>query len=296
MTGISMSMSTTSKGSSNTPASAARRKAIAWRPSDATVTLAPARSRKCRHSRALSGPSSARSTCTPASGSGSASSAGATSVCPVHVGINASAGVVVRGRVSVKVVPAPGTLCTTRSPPSMCASCCESASPRPLPLTVSAVEVWENRRKRSASSCSLIPGPVSRTETIQRLPETDRSTVTEPNSVNFTALPMRLRRICRTRSGSETVVAGPLMPGSKRNPMPFAAARAARNSTASFAMARRSMGERAIDISPASTRAASMMSFTTPRMCWPLRAMTSPAELPRSLMCPLAASSRRISA
>ena len=92
-------------------------------------------------------------------------------------------------------------------PPIIATSRAEIVRPSPVPPKRRVVEpsAWLNASKISACLSRGMPMPVSRDRDVQRLlvgrlrlaPR--RGTTTSPRSVNLTALPTRLTRICRSR-------------------------------------------------------------------------------------------------
>ncbi len=115
-----------------------------------------------------------------------------------------------RRRLRVKQLPCPCSLIRVRSPPRICASRRAITRPRPVPPwrrdgdESSCENAW-NSLPRSASA---MPTPVSRTSMARSMVcscwyITLTCTRMPPWSVNFTALEIRLLRICRRRTGSE---------------------------------------------------------------------------------------------
>ena len=104
-----------------------------------------------------------------------------------------------------------------------------SARPSPLPpwRVKTPESAWAKRSKMRSSRSLGMPGPVSSTSISSPLPApTSRSdTSTHPASVNFTALPTRFTRICRTRAGSPIRCGTNLgsMSATRASPFPCAA-------------------------------------------------------------------------
>ena len=179
----------------------------------ASTTRAPPRPRKCATMRRLSSVSSTSNTVCPSRRAVSASSGRNT---PLRVTIRA--GVLVRprsgstGSVNVNVLPTPTSERTAMSPPSIRAS--RRAMSRPSPTPPRPWLRWpcsNGRNKRSRSSAAM-PMPVSITSSTSsaRSPsDTTRAcNATCPRGVYLMALPTRLMRICRRRSGSVLIFAG----------------------------------------------------------------------------------------
>ncbi len=89
------------------------------------------------------------------------------------------------------------------------------ASPSPVPPKRRVVEAsaWLKAENRRACWAASMPMPVSRTTKRRRTPSAPRpasstSSDTSPCSVNLTALPTRLIRICCSRMASPTSAAG----------------------------------------------------------------------------------------
>ena len=102
-----------------------------------------------------------------------------------------------RGIVTMKVLPRPGVLSTSTSPPWRRASSCTSARPMPEPSCVRArtFSIRWKRSKTRESSAGAIPMPVSLTTRATAGPRSTSSTVMPPSNVNLKALERRLRTI-----------------------------------------------------------------------------------------------------
>ena len=108
-----------------------------------------------------------------------------------------------------KVLPLFSTLSTQMVPPISSTRRLAIARPRPVPPNLRVVEesAWEKFSKMVASFSCGMPMPVSVTRK-RREPGAgswgcwETSTSRRPESVNFMALPRRLRRIWRRRRGS----------------------------------------------------------------------------------------------
>src|SRR5713226_5402539 len=149
--------------------------------------------------------------------------------------------------VKVKVVPPPRRGATTISPPIARASAFTDDSPSPAPPKRDAMLTLacENGRNRRLISLSVSPIPLSEianeTATLPLWPSIgSTASATPPASVNFTALSIRFSNAARRRTGSPTTSAGSLSEISTWDCRPFAAARAASESPALRASARRS--------------------------------------------------------
>jgi hypothetical protein len=108
-----------------------------------------------------------------------------------------------------KVVPTPTSLSTAIVPP--CASTIDFAidSPRPVPLTVSAVEARKKRSKTLAASSCGMPTPVSLTSRWAVSPWLDTVTRTvPPGRVNLIAFESRLSSVWPRRIGSAQMAGG----------------------------------------------------------------------------------------
>ena len=117
--------------------------------------------------------------------------------------------------VNQNVLPRPSSLSTPMAPPIISASCLEIASPSPVPPYFRVVELsaCENDSNSRARASGAMPIPVSATSkrisAVSAVSATRVTrTTTSPRSVNFTALPTRLVRICRSRAGSPRSTAG----------------------------------------------------------------------------------------
>ncbi len=111
------------------------------------------------------------------------------------------------------------------------------------------------------TSSRLTPGPVSWTAS-RRRPGAGSvtSTRTDPSAVNLMALPTKLMRICRIRSGSATIRrSGASIPNSS----PFARARGPIVAETVSSTSRRSNSDGSARASPASSFEKSRMSLIT---------------------------------
>ena len=124
-----------------------------------------------------------------------------------------------KGKSTVKVAPAPGTLVTPIRPSISSTSRLEMARPRPVPLCRRAgpLSACSNSAKMRSIASGGTPGPVSRTakrSMISAVPPRAAPGVgcsvsaTPPLSVNLMALPIRFIRIWRTRISSPITVFG----------------------------------------------------------------------------------------
>src|SRR5712691_3749287 len=130
------------------------------------------------------------------------------------------------GSRSVKTLPRPGTLSTDSEPPMSRARRRLIERPRPVPLVVppSGGLTWRNSSKTISWSSGRMPTPVSATATATSPSSSgSKRTVTEPRSVNLTALDRRFRRICLTFPRSWTTSGAASSPVCLRS-SPFAAA------------------------------------------------------------------------
>ena len=111
------------------------------------------------------------------------------------------------------VAPAPTALSTPTAPPIFWTSCLTIASPSPVPPNWRVVEpsACRNASKILSRASGRMPIPVSATSKRRSILASpapwgrfSRAILTEiaPASVNLTALPIRLCRICRSRLGS----------------------------------------------------------------------------------------------
>ena len=112
--------------------------------------------------------------------------------------------------VNAKVLPRPRSLVTVSSPPMSRTIRCAIARPRPVPGSGGrpSAACWNgwNSRERSAAA---MPTPVSVTVNSKRSSGSSRtSSRTDPRGVNFTALPSRLSRTCRSFCASPSTEAG----------------------------------------------------------------------------------------
>ena len=126
------------------------------------------------------------------------------------------------GAVRKNVLPLPSSLVQPMRPPINCTKPLLIANPRPVPPYLRVVEesACVKRSKIISTLSAAIPIPVSTTLNRSQLarlawpplvkpPPVESGSgstrsVTEPRSVNFSAFPTRLRRICRSRFGSPT--------------------------------------------------------------------------------------------
>ena len=110
------------------------------------------------------------------------------------VAVDVGAVTVARGSSTTKVLPTPAALDTEIVPPICWVSPRAMARPSPVPPKRRVVDAsaWVNGWNRRACCASVMPIPVSATCT--RRPSAVPSTVmvTDPRSVNFTALAARL--------------------------------------------------------------------------------------------------------
>ena len=120
-------------------------------------------------------------------------------------------GWVARSKLAVnqKQLPWPCTVCTPTSPPISRARRRVMARPSPVPPKRRVVDVsaCSKALNRSPILSAGTPTPVSRTEKRSRsasvsAPISSQRSTTEPRSVNFTALLIRLSSACDTRVGS----------------------------------------------------------------------------------------------
>ncbi len=117
------------------------------------------------------------------------------------------------GAVRKNVLPLPNSLVQPIRPPINSTNPLLMANPRPVPPYLRVVEesAWVKRSKIISVLSAAIPIPVSTTlNRSQPASSGSGSTrrVTLPWSVNFSAFPIRLMRICRRRFGSPTSPAG----------------------------------------------------------------------------------------
>ncbi|MCY1232221.1 hypothetical protein D9M72_446980 [compost metagenome] len=116
------------------------------------------------------------------------------------------------GIVATKVLPLPCSLASSRLPPICAIRLWQIHSPRPVPFWRGAEPsvACSNGSKIRAWSSWRMPQPVSSTRTCKRPAAADQaaSSVTDPWSVNFSALPSRLPTTWRRRSGSAISTGG----------------------------------------------------------------------------------------
>ena len=112
----------------------------------------------------------------------------------------------------LNVLPWPGLLEPTISPPSISANRLLIANPRPVPPKRRLAEpsTWENGRNKQAHlflrhADARVDYVECQLATTFRIGADRMTTRTLPTSVNLMALPMRLTRICRRRIGSVTI-------------------------------------------------------------------------------------------
>ena len=104
----------------------------------------------------------------------------------------------------MNVVPRPGSLSTSISPPMRWQSLRVIARPRPVPpyFLVVPASAWPNASKRRAVCSGVMPIPVSATRKKTQLPATPTSrrtsSVTSPSLVNLAAFDSRFRSTWRT--------------------------------------------------------------------------------------------------
>jgi len=198
------------------PASCASRSAV--RPAgplfaeETTISHCVSISRRIRRLLALSSITRARR---PVKSTGAqASSAGVISVC------------IAKGAVKEKMLPLPSLLSTEIVPPIRSTMDLEMVRPSPVPPYLRVVEesACVNRSKMLWILSAGIPMPVSFTENVRSTvfcsvwtadgPVNFTSSMTSPDSVNLTALPMKLMSTWRRRVGSPISLVG--TPGATR--------------------------------------------------------------------------------
>ncbi len=159
----------------------------------------------------------------------------------------------------------------------MRANCRLIVSPSPVPPNrrVVLTSAWTNGWNSLACSAAVMPTPVSThvepdAASVARPVAADRS-VTDPWGVNLTALPIRLIRICRSRSGSVRPVPGDGRV--ERQPQVQAALDGPRagHGHGVGRQPGRSAAIRSTAIPPASILDRSSTSLITSSRCWPLR-------------------------
>ena len=176
----------------------------------------------------------------------------------------------------VKILPPAGGDIRSMAPPMAVANCLLIYSPNPAPDVEGSalpLRARPNNRKMRSMSAPAMPGPVSRTDkaiAVRRFassglpaPFNSAVTVTQPRSVNFTALLSRLFRICI--SLRESPHHAPANAGSMRqcNCRPFCAARAPNAFTVDSMVWQRSNSRCAICNASLSLRVKSSVLFST---------------------------------
>ena len=113
------------------------------------------------------------------------------------------------GMSNQKVEPRPGCESTPMVPPIRSTMRLQMTRPRPVPPYRRVVELsaWLKGWNRRCTLAAAMPMPVSRTSKrsscwLRVSPRRITCRLIEPRSVNFSALLMRLLRICRSRTGS----------------------------------------------------------------------------------------------
>ena len=132
------------------------------------------------------------------------------------------------GSVTRKRLPRPGVLSSESEPPRSLTRRSTIERPRPKPSTPRAERRRTNSAKIRSRSSGAMPRPVSRTEKVSCPSATSTRSVTEPRSVNFSALDTRLSAICRMRKASPTTSRSAPAAASSRRSSPLAAAAAAK--------------------------------------------------------------------
>ncbi len=150
--------------------------------------------------------------------------------------------------------PCPGELSTSTKPSMRSTMRRVMARPSPVPAPRAALSPpCSNSSKIAPRRSAGMPGPVSSTEKTISSPD-PRSTPmqTPPVSVNLTALPARLNRICRRRSRSERTILGTSRATKDAISVPLSWARGARSSTTPWTVLSSSNGSQTRSIRPAS--------------------------------------------
>ena len=199
------------------------------------------------------------------------------------------------GTVNQNREPAPGVLSTPISPPIKCTNRREMANPSPVPPKRRLVELsaWVKESKILAWTSGAMPMPVSSTAKYSRgvvSPSacTRIRITTSPFSVNLMALPTRLTKSCRTRTGSPCTLAGRSIGRSLIKSSPFSCARPASIAAMSSTSSRGSNKVISNSSRPASILEKSRISLMVAsraqpelwirlanRSCWGFRAVPS---------------------
>ena len=203
----------------------------------------------------------------------------------------------IKGRRIQKRLPRPSSLSTPIAPPIKRVSSREMVVPRPVPPKRRVVDssAWRKRSKSCGSLSGGMPIPVSTTSTSKCGPlcsasggRTLRCTRTSPVGVNFTAFPIRLKRIWRNRSGSPINRGGTFGSTSAMSSSPAEYARIASASETSRTRLRGSKGIRSRTIRCASIFDKSRMSpISAPRIsaelaiAWTQSRCSSSSRVPR---------------
>jgi hypothetical protein len=160
------------------------------------------------------------------------------------------------------------------SPLKSLANCRLIVRPNPVPLNLRVIDAsaWANGRNSRSNCSGVIPIPVSITSTRSMIfgPPAPSSVIRIsilPDSVNFTALPSRLTRICLSRNGSLLISCGIGPSNVTPNPSPFSAARGRMREMISDSSAGRSQEIRSTFICPASTFERSRISLMSSSRC-----------------------------
>jgi hypothetical protein len=185
-------------------------------------------------------------------------------------------------KVKWKVEPWPGALSAHIVPPISSLSRLLIAKPSPVPPKRRLVEAstWLKDWNSSLIRSSGMPIPVSRTATCSRWPpgaEPSRrtTTTTSPSSVNFTALPTRLRSTCRNRAASPVISGGTSESIRQPSSRSLSAAWVATSSSADSTHSRSSKGRRSSSSLPDSIFEKSSTSSITRKRTSPLVRTTS---------------------
>ena len=188
-----------------------------------------------------------------------------------------------RATVNMKALPLPASLSTRIVPPIISTSCLEMASPSPVPPNSRVVDVsaWEKDSNSRLCCSGVMPMPLSRTENsrVALSPACSTSpteTITSPDSVNFTALLVRLISTWPNRRGSPSSWEGTSAARENSSSRPFSRAfpelTVARfSSTSSRAKGRLSMSSLPASILEKSRISLMMPSRDTADACTLLR-------------------------
>ncbi len=167
-----------------------------------------------------------------------------------------------------KVEPLPGALARPISPPIIVTRRRQIARPSPVPPKRRVVELSDcvNDSNTLACASGAMPTPVSSTSQRSLIaspsPAINPSrSATLPRSVNFTALPSRLTRTWRSRTGSPRRPAGTAASTLDVNARPFSCARRATTAVASRTSTRGSKSIASSVSLPASIFEKSRMSL-----------------------------------